>query len=307
VAEDKKWMLTIGQRREASPLPFPDKNPVKEIKEGMEVIQETKRVAEEISGAGKLKEELDKTKDELEKQRQEEYRKEMAEIREMLKKAIERDDTPAIKELQVKLEEAKEQYHREQLETLRQEIIKLQESRERGADITTEIRRIKELGQELGLNTTTGTATVPADIQLQLKKMDIDLQLQLAKMNEERDRRDKEWQLALKKWEEERALREQEMRQKYEAEKDKMETLKSTFERGAKIVGRAIAEPEEEKPSLSSTYHVEAGEGEMGEFACPKCISPIAVAPDAIKAICAKCGFTATIRRVKVEPQKQAT
>jgi len=307
VAEDKKWMLTIGQRREASPLPFPDKNPVKEIKEGMEVIQETKRVAEEIAGAGKLKEELDKTREELERQRQEEYKRELAEIREMLRKAVERDDTPAIKELQAKLEEVKDQYHREQLESLRQEIIKLQESRERGVDISQEIKRIKEVGQELGL--TTGVPTVPADIQIQLKKMDIELQLQLAKMNEERDRRDKEWQLALKKWEEERALREQEIRQKYEVEKDRMDTLKSTFERGAKIIGRAITESEEgEKAgSIATAYHVEAAEGEMGEFACPKCSSPVAVAPDAARAICANCGFTTNVRRIKVEPQKQAT
>jgi ribosomal protein S27AE len=305
MADDKKWMLTIGQRREGGPLPFPDKNPVKEIKEGMEVIQETKKIAEEISGTGKLKEELDKTREELERQKEEEYRKEQTEIREMLKKAIEKDDTPAIKELQAKLDEVRDQYHREQLESLRQEITRLQESRERGVDISQEIKRIKEVGQELGL--TTGTPTVSADIQLQLKKMDIDLQLQLAKMNEERDRRDKEWQLALKKWEEERALREQEIRQKYETEKERMETLKSTFDRGVKIIGRAITESEGEAPSPASAYHVEAAAGEMGEFACPKCSSPVAVAPDAVRAICAKCGFTANIRRVKVEPQKQAT
>jgi DNA repair exonuclease SbcCD ATPase subunit len=303
MTEDKSWMLTLGERKQGKELPFTSKeNPMEQIKQGIEAVKETKKLADEVSGAEELKKKLEETKEELEKVKMETLNKELAEIKASLKVATENRDIPAIKELEQKLEEAREALYKEQVEALRREIAELRKAG--GQNLAEEIKKVKVMAQELGLGSP--VAETPPDILLQLKKMDQEIQLRLEEMRDERDRRDKEWQLTLKKWEEERALREQEIRQKYEVEKERIETLKSTFERGAKIIGRAITESEEggKTGSIATAYHVEAAEGEMGEFACPKCSSPVAVAPDAVKAICANCGFSAQVRRTaKVEKQ----
>jgi len=307
--EDKKWMLALGERKGKDTLPFQDKraNPVQEIKEGIQVVQETKRIADELSGAPDLKKELEQTKTELEKAKMETLTRELSEIKEALKKATQDRDIPAIKELEHKLEEARETLYKEQLDALRREIAELRKG-EGKQNIADEIKKIRTTAEELGLKPGTTTET-PADVQLQLKKMDHELQLKLEEMRDERDRRDKEWQLTLKRWEEERELRRAEIQQKYEAEKEKTETLKSSFDRAVRIIGRAVTEEEEETPGrIARQYHVEAVEGEMGEFGCPKCGTPVVVAPDAKRAVCAGCGFSAVVKRIpgeKVESEEE--
>jgi len=310
MAEDKKWMLALGERKEKEALPFQGEkrtNPVQEIKEGIQVVQETKKIADELSGAKDLQEKLEETKEELEKARMEMLSKQLSEMREELKKATESKDMPAMKELEHKLEEAREALYKEQIDALRREIAELRKG-EGKQDIADEIKKIRTTAEELGLKPGTTTEISP-DIQLQLKKMDHELQLKLEEMRDERERRDKEWQLTLKKWEEERELRRAEIQQKYEAEKEKTETLKSSFDRAVRIIGRAVTEGEEETPGqIARQYHIEAVEGEMGEFSCPKCGTPVVVAPDANKAVCASCGFSAIVKRIsgeKVESEEQ--
>jgi len=293
--------------------PEPSSNPVDEVKKAADhirVVSEVQNTAAQLVGLERLEKErkemeekLEKTKEELEKARQQALERELAEIKQELKKAQEQRDIPAIKELEHKLEEAREAYHREQLEALRKEIAELRKSGGAGINLAEEIKRIRETAQELGLRPNAPTET-PPDILLQLKKMDHDLQIKLEEMRDERARREKEWQLTLKKWEEEREMRRAEIQQKYEAEREKIETLKSSFDRAVRIITRALTEEEEEIPSqISQQYYVEAGEGEMGEFSCPKCGSAVSIAPDAIKAICAGCGFTAPIKRVSREKE----
>jgi len=310
VEEDKKWMLALGERKGKESLPFQEKktNPVQEIKEGIQVVQETKKIADELSGTQELKKELEQTKEELEKAKMEALSRELSEIKEALKKSTEDKDMPAMKELEHKLEEAREALYKEQLDALRREITELRKG-EGKQDIADEIKKIRTTAQELGLKPGTTTET-PPDIQLQLKKMDHELQLKLEEMRDERDRRDKQWQLTLKQWEEERELRRAEIQQKYEAEKEKTETLKSSFDRAVRIIGRAVTEGEEEETpgQIARQYHVEAVEGEMGEFGCPKCGTPVVVAPDANKAVCAGCGFSAIVKRIpgdKVESEEE--
>jgi len=286
-------------------------SPVDEVKKAadhIKVVSEVQNTAAQLVGLERLEKErqemekkLEETKQELEKARQESLEKELAAIREELKKARDDRDVPAIKELEHKLEETREAYHREQLEALRREIAELRKGGQ--TDIGEEVKKIRATAEELGLKPTSATET-PPDILIQLKKMDHDLQLKLEEMRDERDRRDKEWQLTLKKWEEERQLRQAEIQQKYEAEKEKTQTLKSSFDRALKVIGRAITEEEEETPptQLSRQYHVEAGEGEMGEFNCPKCGSSVMIAPDTAKAVCAECGFSAPVKRIRKEP-----
>jgi len=307
MTEDKKWMLALGERKGKESLPFQEKktNPVQEIKEGIQVVQETKKMADELSGTQDLKKELEQTKEELEKARMEALNRELSEIKEALKRATEDRDVPAMRELQHKLEEAREALYKEQINALREEIAELRKG-EGKLDLAEEVKKIKMTAQELGLKPGTATET-PADIQLQLKKMDHELQLELERMRDERDRRDKEWQLTLKKWEEERELRRAEIQQRYEAEREKTETLKSTFDRAVRIIGRSLAEEGEETPRpITKQYHIEAVEGEMGEFGCPECGTSVVVAPDASKAVCANCGFSAPIKRVPGEKIESA-
>jgi len=304
MTDEKNWMLALGERKQGKDLPFEAKkeNPMDQIKEGIEAVKETKKLADEVSGADELKKKLEETKNELEKVKMETISKEVADIKAALKVATENRDIPAIKELEHKLEEAREAYHKEQLESLHQEIAELRKSGKGAGDIAEEIKKVKETAQELGL--TSNVTTTPPDILLQLKKMDHELQLTLERMRDERDRRDKEWQFTLKKWEEERELRRAEAQQKYEIDKEKTDTLRSSFDRAVKIIGHALTEEEETASPgrIAQAYHVEAAEGEMGQFTCPKCGTPVAIALDTVKAICAKCGFTAPVNRVKISP-----
>ena len=290
----------------------PSVDDVQKVADHISIVSKVTDTAAKLVGLEKLEKEkkeveqkLEQTRAELEKEKMDALNKTLAEIKEALKKASEKQDIPAIKELEHKLEEARDTYRKEQLDSLHHEIAELRKPGEKSAgDITEEIKRVKETAQALGL-TSQATAT-PPDILLELKRMDHDLKVKLEEMKDERDRRDKEWQLTLKKWEDERALRLSEAQQKYDVDKERTEVFKSTFERGAKIIGRALTEEGEAPAGIASASHVEAGEGEMGEFDCPKCHTPVAVAPDATRAVCAKCGFSVPIKRVKkVESEKQ--
>ncbi len=285
---------------------------VQKVADHISIVSKTIGEAGKLVGLDKLEKErsdmeqkLAQTQAELEKQKMDVLTKELAEIKVALKAASEKQDIPAIKELEHKLEEARDAYHKEQLASLRQDIAELRKPGEKGVgDMAEEIKKIKEAAQTLGL--TSGVSTTPPDILLELKRMDIDLQTRLEEMKDERNRRDKEWELDKMKWQEERELRLSEAQQKYDIEKDRTETFKSTFERGVKIIGRAITEEGEAPAGIASASHVEAGEGEMGEFDCPKCHTPVTVAPDATRAVCAKCGFSVPIKRFKkVESEKQ--
>lgn len=289
----------------------PSVDDVQKVADHISIVSKVTDTAAKLVGLDKLEKErsdmeqkLAQTQAELEKQKMDVLTKELAEIKAALKAASEKQDIPAIKELEHKLEEARDIYHKEQLDSLRQDIAELRKPEKGAGDIAEEIKKIKEASKELGL-TSQVTAT-PPDILLELKRMDQELKIKLEEMKDERDRRDKEWQLTLKKWEDERALRLSEAQQKYEVDKERTEVFKSTFERGAKIIGRALTEEGEAPAGIASASHVEAGEGEMGEFDCPKCRTPVAVAPDATRAVCAKCGFSVPIKRVKkVESEKQ--
>ena len=301
MADEKNWMLALGERRQGKSLPFETKkeNPMEQIKQGIEAVKETKKLADEVSGADELKKKLEETKEELDRVKMETLSKQLAEIKDALKVATEQRDIPAIKELEHKLEEARDAFYKEQVETLRREIAELRKGG--GEGLAEDIKKVKTLAQELGL--TSNITATPPDILLQLKKMEQDLQLRLEQMRDERDRRDKEWQLTLKRWEEERELRRAEAQQKYEIDKVRMETLKSSFDRAVKIIARGLAEEQSGSPGqIAQAYHVEAAEGEMGQFICPKCGSPVAIAPDTVSAICAKCGFTAPVTRVNASP-----
>jgi len=301
MTEDKKWMLPLGGRQGPKDLPFHEKkgNPVEEIKEGMKVVQETKAVAEELSGSKELKEERDKAKEALAQEREEAHKKEIIELKDLIKKYAESQDMPRVRELERQLQEKDALYHREQIEDLRQDIAELRKPEKGAGDIAQKIKEIKEASKELGL--TSGVTTTPPDILLELKRMDQELKIKLEEMKDERDRRDKEWQLTLKKWDDERELRISAAQQKYEVDKERTETLKSSFDRGMKIIGRALTEEETGAP-IAQAYHVEAGEGEMGEFACPKCRATVAIAPDTVKAVCVRCGFIAPVKRIKPSP-----
>jgi len=288
---------------------------VQKFSKHIKAITEVTEAAGKVVGIDKLEQEKRKMEEELreaqkevEKLKMETLTKQLDEIKMALKAATEQRDVPAIKELEQKLEQVREAYHMEQLEALRRELEELRKERSQ-RDITEDIKRIKEVGKELGL--TSSTPTTPPDIMLQLKHMDYELQLELERIRDERDRREKEWQLTLKKWEEEKELRKQEIDAKVAAERDKVDTLKTIGTRLGKAIFEGALEGSQGgiggRPSANAkSYTVEAMNGEAGEFNCPKCSSVVGIAPDTVKAICANCGQVFPIKRTPSGQEKSS-
>jgi len=140
---------------------------------------------------------------------------------------------------------------------------------------------------------------IPASVTLQLKKMDVDLQLELAKMQDERQRRDHDFQVTMKKWEEEREIRLQEIQSRVGVEKDRNEMIGGAIERLGRVFAQATAEgPSEAGISGAPMPVIQAGEGRFGEVDCPVCHSSVPIARDAVRAICPSCHGIYTINRV---------
>jgi len=193
---------------------------------------------------------------------------------------------------------------------LAKEIREIKSGHGRGRSLTEVIDEAVETAEKLGY-AKGGTPEISPELQLEIKKLDYNLQMELERMRDERDKRDKEWQLTLKKWEEEKEMRRQELQQKVEAEERRMQFLSHAQER----IGRVIAGVVTSKgggvsagsmaSAVGKSFHVEAGEGEEGEVACPKCNENIFIPPDADKAVCSSCGMSIDILRTSKEVKKE--
>jgi DNA repair exonuclease SbcCD ATPase subunit len=289
-----------------SGTPSKQQNPdeVKKFADHLKIVSDLSETARKMSGADKIEEEkrnveqqLQEAQQQLSKMQIDFLSKQLDEIKSQLKTATENKDLPMVRELERKLEEVRDAYHKAELEALRKEIEKLRGEK---SDIAEEIKKIKEVGKELGLS----SGSPPPDILIELKKMDYQLQLEIERLRDERDRREKEWQLQLRKWEEEKELRKQEVEARIAADREKLEALKTIGTR----LGKAIFESamESSQPAIagrSKSYTVEAIEGESGEFTCPDCGSTVGLLPDTEVAVCAGCRSQFPVKRTP-KPEK---
>ncbi|MBW2559611.1 MAG: hypothetical protein JRE40_02025 [Deltaproteobacteria bacterium] len=217
-----------------------------------------------------------------------------------LRKRVERTESEN-KNLQDQLYAKEVQRLSDRLDQLMVELKKKQEG-EAGRRTADEIiNEAVGVAEKLGY-ARSGGPEVPYDVQLQLKKMDMDLQLRLAEMKSESERRDREWELTLRKWDEEKDLKRQEMAQRAQAEKERMQFLTAAQERIGRIIARVTKEggggiSGTLREAAEKSFHIEATEGEEGEATCPKCDADIFIAPDAKEVICSGCGLGIEVRR----------
>lgn len=296
-----------------------DTDDVDKTTQHMKAIKEVKDVAEEISGAGQLRKQYEdsekarqKTEAELANERQNQLQEQIKSLQtEMTKLFDQKGPNPEVAKLMQQLESTKNELIQTRFDYLDKQMKELSQMKASGASQTAldqQIKQIKAAAGELGLQPPTGNTMSP-ELQVQLKQMDMNLQLQLEQMKDDRDRRDKEWDLKLKQWDQDRDLKEKEIAGKVAVEREKMEFFgdfmkkigasfaKGTMDAGQQMSGTRISSPV-----------IQAGEGDFGEIECqtPGCSGTIAIAKDAVKAICPNCSTTYQIQRTPKEPEVES-
>jgi len=134
--------------------------------------------------------------------------------------------------------------------------------------------------------------------QLALKKIEFDQMLEMKKWTREEKRADREFQRQLNVDNDERAAR--------KAEAERLGKRDEMFASFPQHIGGAIARGLMESGGEAETAPIKgkhpgftAGIGEGGEMECPSCGQPMAIGPTAVKAVCANCGGSFPIKRVK--------
>jgi len=307
----------IQQRLKGGKLPNPQTGPdaVAKSTDQMKAIKEVKDVAEEISGAGELRKQVEKSEEarqkseaELAKERQNQLQDQIKNLQtEMTKLFDQKGPNPEVAKLMQQLENTKNELVQNRFDYLDKQIKELSQMKTSGASQTAldqQIKQIKAAASELGLQTPSGTTMSP-ELQVQLKQMDINLQLQMEQMKDDRDRRDKEWQLTVKKWDEEKDRKERELGAKVAVEKEKlglagdfMKKIGGTFARATIDAGKEMT------AGKVASQVIQAGEGDFGEMPCltPGCGGTIGIAKDAVKALCPNCSTVYEIQRIAKEP-----
>jgi hypothetical protein len=303
----------VQQRLKGGQLPNPQTQPdaVAKTTEHMKAIKEVKDVADEISGAGELRKQVDeakeaqqKTEHELAEERQNQLKNQITNLQtEMTKLFDQKGPNQEVAKLMQQLEQTKNELIQNRFDYLDKQIKELTQLKVSGANQTAidqQIKQIKAAASELGLQAPSGNTMSP-DLQVQIKKMDIELQLQLEQMKDDRDRRDKEWQLTLRQWDEKKELMQGELAAKVAAEKDKM-VLAGDFVKkiGGTFARATIDAGQEMTAGKVASQVIQANEGDYGEMKCPApgCGGTIAIARDAVKAICPSCSTVYEIQRI---------
>jgi len=322
MAEKKTFDLPFGERGKAAPTPA-----IEALRQ-VEADRAIKRMQREDEKEQLEHEaEIEKKRTEAEEARRQREKEPVAEL--ILKKVAEGIDPEAarkqaeeeiarlrqeVKETAEKAERTKEELaieRQKRLEAsfadLANEIREIKEGHGRGRSLAEVIDEAVQTAEKLGY-AKGGTPEISPELQLEIKKLDFNLQMELERMKDERDKRDKEWQLTLKKWEEEKEMRRQELQQKAEAEERRMQFLTQAQERIGRVIAGVVKSGGSGSDSVmasavNKSFHVEAGEGEEGEVACPKCNESIFVPPDANKAVCSSCGLSVDIRRIPKEAE----
>jgi len=306
----------IQQRLKGGGLPNSQTQPdaVDKTTQHMKAFKEVKDVAEELSGAGELRkqaEESEKARQksvaELADERQKQLQNEIKNIQtEMTKLFDQKGPNPEVAKLMQQLENTKNELIQNRFDYLDKQMKELSTMKATGANqsaLDEQIKQIKSAAMELGLQPPSGTTMSP-ELQVQLKQMDIDLQLQMEQMKDDRDRRDKEWQLTVKKWEEEKDQKERELGAKVAVEKEKI-ALGGDFMKkiGATFARATIDAGQEMTAGKVASQIIKANEGDFGEMPClvPGCGGTIAIARDAVKAVCPSCSTVYEIQRIAKE------
>lgn len=204
----------------------------------------------------------------------------------------------------------REELHNAQLlmvqQALNGKIDQLQKAVEAGMtqkNFGQQVAEIRELASELGYRKAEDAPSGGGgNIQLQIEM----LRLQMNDKQQDRDFKwrmrqdDKSFQLEIQRMNDDRTAKAAEL----ERQKNK-DDMWANF---PKHIGSAISKGLVDSPGVAAqpskpkSYHVETGEGEGGEIECNDCHQPVAIGATARKAVCASCGASYSIKRVKAEP-----
>jgi len=205
----------------------------------------------------------------------------------------------------------REDLHNAQLlmiqQTLNSKIEQLQRSVDAGMtqkNFGQQVAEIRELASELGYRKDDSPPVGAGNVQLQLEM------LKLQMMDKQQDREfkwklrqdEKNFQLEIQKMNDLRAAQ--------AAELERQRNRDDMWANFPKHIGSAISKGlidsegvASQPKSKNKAYHVEAGEGESGEVECDNCHQPVAIGSTARKAVCANCGTSYSVTRIKKEPK----
>lgn len=164
--------------------------------------------------------------------------------------------------------------------------------------IVEELTEVEDLASKLGYAKPAGpTGVSDFSFQIELKKLEHvmkkdDREFQRMMKKDERD-----WQLELRKLDQQ--IKDSEA--KLAVERDRWSMIAQAPERVGAVIVKGLMQNAAEAPSTvtkqGKAYHIECGEGEVGEVDCPQCKTPVGIGPTARTAVCAKCGSRFNIKR----------
>lgn len=167
--------------------------------------------------------------------------------------------------------------------------------------VAEQITEINSLAETMGFKKVSADEGTPAAIRLDMMRLEMDEKARDRDFQRMMKADERNWQLKL----EEIKINQQAGMAKIQAEREKTSMLAAAPEVIGRAIGKAMIEanantkePAAPPKQKRSTYTIEAGDGDAGEFACPECHGKIAVSPDARTAVCPGCNIRIPIKRI---------
>lgn len=179
--------------------------------------------------------------------------------------------------------------------TLEQKLTKPQEK-----SISEQVAEIGQIAGILGYRKPDAEAGLPAEIRLQMIKMDIEEKQAQRKFEWDKMESERRWQLELKKLDQDNAARVakiQEEKEKRNIYATPFESLGMAIAKGLLDGGSSTTRVASKDTAKRSVHKLQAEEGESGEVECPECNEPIAIPPTGKSAVCPSCEAKVSITR----------
>lgn len=163
-----------------------------------------------------------------------------------------------------------------------------------------QITEINSLAETMGFKKISADDSTPATIKLEMMRLEMDEKARGRDFERMMKADERNWQLKLKEIE----IQMQSGAAKIQAEREKTSMFAAAPEVLGRAIGKAMLESKGQESSVAaptqkrSSYTIEAGDGDAGEFTCPECHGKIAISPTARTAVCPGCNIKIPIKRV---------
>lgn len=219
-------------------------------------------------------------------------------------------------ELNDKAEDYRERLHGLQLEKMQEKfdlqvktlMDQLSAGRLQNGSFTEELEKIKMVATSLGFQPAGSSTSKDPAVELQIIKLNADIAREAREFDWKMKQDERVWEVKKKELESNNFFN----IQKLQLEKNRNDWLASLPEMiGTTFARGLMSGPVPEGPAVASQpaaanrapvagdkpQSVEAGEGEAGELACPKCGAVIAIGPTTTEAVCSGCNYRLPVRR----------